>query len=145
MEIYIEQLKNYSPEDLTSINKLTKQLGDHADRISTADMKEIIKSKAVRLFVARRLNSKEIVGMLTMIVFRISFAKKGFLEDFVVDKKYRGIGIGAKLIKSATDKAKKLGVSYLDYTSRPTRLAANNLYNRLGFRKRDTNVYRIEL
>ncbi|TGV79236.1 GNAT family N-acetyltransferase, partial [Mesorhizobium sp. M00.F.Ca.ET.149.01.1.1] len=33
----------------------------------------------------------------------------------------------------------------VDLTSRPSREAANRLYQRLGFQKRDSNVYRFSL
>ena len=145
MEVYIEQLKTFSSEFTVAINKLLKQLDDTASLLTEVDVKGMIDSSANYLFVARRLDNKEIIGMLTMIVFRIPFAKKGLLEDLVVDKEYRGKGIGTKLITAAIKKARKVGVVYLDFTSRPTRVAANNLYQSLGFKKRDTNIYRIIL
>lgn len=145
MEIYIEQLKTFSSKELTEINKLLRQLNNTATFLTSDDMKDMIVSQANRLFVARRLDNKEIVGMLTMVVFRIPFVKKGLLEDFVVDKAYREKGIGTKLITTAVNNARTEGVSFLDFTSRPTRVAANNLYQRLGFKRRDTNIYRIIL
>ena len=145
MEVYIEQLKTFSSEFTVAINKLLKQLDDTASLLTEVDVKGMIDSSANYLFVARGLDNKEIVGMLTMIAFRIPFAKKGLLEDFVVDKEYRGKGIGTKLITAAIKKARKVGVVYLDFTSRPTRVAANNLYQSLGFKKRNTNIYRIIL
>lgn len=33
----------------------------------------------------------------------------------------------------------------MDLTSRPSRDAANAMYEKLGFRRRDTNVYRYEI
>jgi ribosomal protein S18 acetylase RimI-like enzyme len=36
----------------------------------------------------------------------------------------------------------ELSCSYVDLTSRPERTAANRLYSRAGFVKRETNVYR---
>lgn len=145
MEIYIEQLKSSSLELIGALNKLLKQLDNTAIPLTQIDIKHMIASSANRLFVARRLDNKEIIGMLTMIIFRIPFAKKGLLEDIVVDKAYREKGVGTKLIKTAVSQARKEGVIYLDFTSGPTRVAANNLYNRLGFKKRDTNIYRIRL
>ena len=145
MEFYIEVLKNFSLELPIALNKLLKQLDNVAIPLTKADIENMIVSPANRLFIARRKNNKEIVGMLTMIIFRIPYAKKGLLEDIVVDKEYRKKGIGTKLITAALSLARKEGVAYLDFTSRPTRIAANNLYRHLGFNKRDTSVYRIIL
>lgn len=145
MEFYIEILKNFSLELTESLNKLLKQLDNNAIPLIKQDIENMIVSPASHLFVARRQDNKEIIGMLTMIIFRIPFAKKGLLEDIVVDKEYRKKGVGTKLITTALNLARKEGVSYIDFTSRPTRTAANNLYQHLGFKKRDTSVYRIIL
>lgn len=145
MEFYIEILKKFSLELITALNKLLKQLDNTATPLTKADIENMIVSPAIRLFVARRLDNEEIIGMLTMIIFRIPYAKKGLFEDIVVDKEYRKKGIGTKLIATALNLARKEGVVYLDFTSRPTRMAANNLYQHLGFKKRDTSVYRIIL
>lgn len=145
MEFYIERIKDYSVGLTEAINKLLMQLNETAIPLTDLDVKNMIVSSVSRLFVARRLDNKEIVGMLTMIIFRIPYAKKGLLEDIVVDKEYRKKGIGTKLIATALDLARKEGVVYLDFTSRPTRTSANNLYQHLGFKKRNTNIYRILL
>lgn len=145
MEISIEQIKTYSLQLLGALNKLLKQLDNTATPLTQIDIKHMIASSANRLFIARCLDNKEIIGMLTMIIFRIPFAKKGLLEDIVVDKTYRKKGVGTKLIAAAVNQAREEGVTHLDLTSRSTRVAANNLYQRLGFKKRDTNIYRIIL
>ena len=145
MEFYVEQLKTYSLELTAALNKLLKQLDEVANPLTKMDIENMIVSPANRLFVARKLDNKEIIGMLTLIVFRIPFAKKGLLEDVVVDKTYRGKGVGTKLITTAINKAREEGVSYLDFTSRPTRVEANRLYGRLGFEKRNTNAFRLNM
>jgi len=45
----------------------------------------------------------------------------------------------------AIDFAMKAGAESIDLTSRPERHAANQLYLKLGFVKRETNVYRLAL
>lgn len=145
MEFYIERIRGYSVELTSTVNKLLKQLSETAALLTENDVKAMIASQGNCLFVARRLDNREIVGMLTLIIFRIPFAKKALIEDLVVDKEYRKKGIGTKLILSAITEARRRKVSYLDFTSNPKRVAANRLYQSLGFKKRDTNVYRIEL
>ena len=143
MEVTIEQIKTFSLELTPALNNLLKQLNEEAQSLDDKDVMGIIESSPNRLFVARK--DKEIIGMLTLIVFRAVFAKKGLLEDIVVDEKYRGKGVGTKLVLAAIDEARSEGVTHLDFTSNPKREAANKLYEHLGFEKRDTNAYRIKL
>ena len=63
----------------------------------------------------------------------------------MVDEKCRNKGIGEALNQHAINIAKKVGAKTVDLTSRPSREAANRLYDRLGFTKRDTNIYRFEI
>jgi len=46
---------------------------------------------------------------------------------------------------AALDEARKRGAKAVSLTSRPSREAANRLYQRIGFSARDTNVYRYDL
>lgn len=144
-QIYIEQLKKCSRPTAAALNSLLMQLDSEATALTEGDIRDMISSSATRLFVARRCSDHQIVGMVTMITYRIPYTKKGLLEDLVINKNHRRRGIGTKLITYAIDKARKENLVYLDFTSRPTRVAANKLYQRLGFEKRDTNVYRIKL
>ena len=83
--------------------------------------------------------------MLTLVIYSVPARKKSRIEDVVVDEKYRGRGIATKLVNYAIEKAKNNGVISLDLTSRPERENASKLYLKLGFKKRNTNVYRIKL
>jgi len=76
------------------------------------------------------------------VVFPIHTGVRGWIEDVVVDASARGMGVGAKLNLAAIDLAVRLGAKTIDLTSRPSREAANRLYQRLGFVERETNVYR---
>jgi len=145
MGITIEQLKAFSLDVTEALNDLLAQLNPGSKPLNDEDVKEIINGSSNHFFVAREPINNKIVGMLTLIVYRIPVWKKGWIEDLVVDKDYRSIGIATKLIQHAVKNAKALGVSSLNFTSRPQREDANRLYLKLGFKKRDTNVYRIEL
>ena len=60
-----------------------------------------------------------------------------------MDETVRGRGVGAGLLREALRLAAAEGVRTVDLTSRPSRAAANRLYERLGFQLRDSQVYRI--
>ena len=79
--------------------------------------------------------------MLTLVVFQIPSGLRAWVEDVVVDPKARGIGIGERLIREALRIATARRARTVELTSRPSREAANRLYVRVGFTRRDTNVY----
>ena len=64
------------------------------------------------------------------------------IEDVVVDAAAGGQGIGTALIEAMIMRARELGCTTVDLTSRPSREAANRLYRRIGFEQRETNIYR---
>lgn len=67
------------------------------------------------------------------------------IEDVVVEERYRRRGLGEKLVRRLIQEARSRKAKVVELTSRPSRVAANSLYRRLGFRKRNTNVYRLIL
>ena len=103
---------------------------------------EIIDSDATVLLVA--VESEQILGSLTLAIFRIPTGLRAWIEDVVVDESARGKGVGEALNLEALRRAAAAGASTVDLTSRPSREAANRLYQRLGFSERETNVYRYE-
>jgi diadenosine tetraphosphate (Ap4A) HIT family hydrolase len=80
--------------------------------------------------------------MLTLVVFRIPTGLRAWIEDVVVDEAVRGRGVGEVLSQEAVRRALGLGARTVELTSRPSREAANRPYQRLGFVRRDSNVYR---
>src|SRR5438105_187396 len=111
---------------------------------SRAELDEIARSDASRLLVARD-DGGQVLGSLTLVLFRIPTGRRAWIEDVVVDESARGQGVGEALNREALRLAKEAGCKTVDLTSRPSREAANRLYQRLGFEQRDTNVYRFEL
>jgi len=95
------------------------------------------------LFVARV--DGRIAGSLTLVLYRIPSGLKAWIEDVVVDGSARGHGVGEALNRAALDEARRRGASAVSLTSRPSREAANRLYQRIGFSQRETNVYRFTL
>ncbi|MBA3604906.1 MAG: GNAT family N-acetyltransferase [Actinomycetota bacterium] len=87
----------------------------------------------------------QIIGVLTLATYRIPTGRKAWIEDVVVDESARGRGVGEALSRAAVDEARRRGAKDVSLTSRPSRQAANRLYQRIGFEARETNVYRLEL
>jgi len=145
MKITIEQLKTVSPDTVLQINNLLAQLDSDSSKLNEETIKEIIESPSNYFFVAREPEDHKIVGMLTLVIYSVPARKKSWIEDVVVDEKYRGKGIATKLVNCAIEKARNNAAISLDLTSRPERENASKLYLKLGFSKRKTNVYRIKL
>jgi ribosomal protein S18 acetylase RimI-like enzyme len=100
--------------------------------------------EAITQFVARD-DGGAIVGVSTLAVFPIPTGTRAWIEDVIVDEASSGQGIGAQLTQAMLDRARALGCVSVDLTSRPSREAANHLYEKLGFQTRATNVYRFDL
>jgi ribosomal protein S18 acetylase RimI-like enzyme len=124
--------------------RLIPQLSSSSPPPTRDQLAEMIASPATTVFLARNAHGT-IVGTLTLVVFRIPTAIRAWIEDVVVDEAARGSGVGDALNRAALDTARKLGARTVDLTSRPSREAANRLYQRLGFKRRETNVYRYDL
>lgn len=103
-------------------------------------LEEIVRSPATQLLLA--VEGETILGALTLAVFRLPTGLRAWIEDVVVDADARGKGVGEALNREALRRAAGLGATTVDLTSRPSREAANRLYQRLGFERRETNVYR---
>jgi ribosomal protein S18 acetylase RimI-like enzyme len=99
---------------------------------------------AITQFVARD-EGDQIVGVSTLAVFPIPTALRAWVEDVIVDEASAGQGIGQQLTEAMLDHARQLGCATVDLTSRPSRAAANHLYEKVGFTRRETNVYRFTL
>ena len=142
-EIRIEEATELYEGLTEAVDRLVRQLSRSSPPPSASELEELIGSPACHLLVARDSDGT-IVGMLTLAVFRIPTGLRAWIEDVVVDEAARGRGVGAELTKAAIRLAEGRGARTVDLTSRPSREAANRLYQRLGFVQRETNVYRFE-
>jgi ribosomal protein S18 acetylase RimI-like enzyme len=130
-------------ELLDAFHSLIPQLSTSSSPITMAELQEIVGDSATVVLVAR--DGGVIVGLLTLAMFRIPTGMRAWIEDVVVDGRARGKGVGEALNRAALATARQRGAKTVDLTSRPSREAANRLYQRIGFARRDTNVYRYEL
>lgn len=143
MSITVEIADHVDDQLVSAMGVLIPQLSTSNPVPNRAQLEEIVSSPATVLFVARI--DDRIVGSLTLALFRIPTGLRAWIEDVVVDGQARGSGIGEALNRAALAEAKKRGAITVDLTSRPSRVEANRLYQRLGFVSRDTNVYRFTL
>jgi ribosomal protein S18 acetylase RimI-like enzyme len=143
MSVVVERATEVTPELISAFELLIPQLSSSNPPPTSSELQEIVSSDSSTLFVARV--EGKIVGSLTLATFRIPTGVRAWIEDVVVDSSARGHGVGKALNQAALAEARSCGAVTVDLTSRPSREAANRLYQRLGFVQRDTNVYRFTL
>jgi len=143
VSVTVERASVATPELLAGLNSLLPQLSTAAPQLTLADVESMVNSDTATLFVAT--DGGAIVGTLTLVIFRIPMGLRAWIEDVVVDEDVRGLGIGEALTIAAVEEARSRGARTIELTSRPSREAANALYQKLGFERRETNVYRLGL
>jgi ribosomal protein S18 acetylase RimI-like enzyme len=141
--IQVAPVVSASAEVLDACHRLIPQLSSSSLPLTLSELEEIVDGNSTVLFAAR--HNGDIVGLLTLAVFRIPTGVRAWIEDVVVDELARGSGVGEALSRAALAEAARRGAKTVELTSRPSREGANRLYQRIGFVRRDTNVYRYEL
>ncbi len=129
--------------NLNELNVLIAQLTSSPVKHNLASFRRFLNQPG--LFQLAAFTDQRLVGLASLFVIRKIEIKVGLVEGVVVDEEYRRQGIGTKMMKMLIEKARQIGVRHLDLTSHPARVAANRLYLRLGFRPRQTNLYRLDL
>lgn len=142
-KVKILELKNHTQEIENSFNKLLPQLSSSFKSISASEIDELINSDNTKILVA--VDGDLVLGTLTLVIVKIPTGIKAWIEDVVVDEKARGKGVAKLLMSSAHKLAKELACSSINLTSTPKRVEANNLYQSLGYKLRNTNCYRLSI
>ncbi len=127
-----------------AFQRLVPQLTNNNPPPSLDELTTLVRDSSSTLMVARN-EKNEIVGALTLTVYRVPTGIRSIIEDVVVDDLARGQGIGEALMSRAIELAREKGSKNISLTSNPMREAANRLYVRMGFKKRETNAYQLKL
>ncbi|MDO5723271.1 MAG: GNAT family N-acetyltransferase [Flaviflexus sp.] len=136
----IELVTETSDELVEAMNRLLPQLSSSAKELDEKQVRALVDQPNLYLFIYR--HDGVIRGMLSLATFAIPTGLRAWIEDVVVEVEARGHGAGQALVEAACAHGTKIGAKSIDLTSRPSREAANRLYRRCGFEKRETNVYR---
>ncbi|HKD89919.1 MAG TPA: GNAT family N-acetyltransferase [Streptosporangiaceae bacterium] len=140
MTIGVEVLTEVTDEVVEAFGRLLPQLSRSARPLDAAAIDAVASSPAVTVLLAR--SDGRIAGSLSLVMFQIPTGRRAWIEDVVVDEAARGQGIGAILTREALRLAREAGVRTVDLSTRPSRVAAGRLYEREGFKQRETRMYR---
>jgi GNAT superfamily N-acetyltransferase len=145
LKLRIEVVKEPTPELYFALARLLPQLNPNLTVPNVERIERLLADPAVTVLVA--MEGQEIIGTTTVIVYTTPFWIKARLDEVVVDASARGKGVGEALIKESLDVARKNGAQVVELQSGrgPRRAAAHRLYERLGFKIRDSDLFRIEL
>jgi GNAT superfamily N-acetyltransferase len=126
-----------------AVCRLIRQLTAREVVFTPEDYRWLVTASCSRLFLL--LVEGNVVGMLTIGMYLSPTGSKAWIEDVVVDESLRGCGMGRMLVEHAIDFCKKEGVDTVYLTSNPKRIAANGLYQSVGFGRKETNMYKMDL
>jgi ribosomal protein S18 acetylase RimI-like enzyme len=135
----VERVTNADDALAEAVARLVPQLSPKREPAGLAELAELVAAPGTSLIVAR--DGADVLGMLTLIVYRVPTGIRAWIHDVVVDEAARGRGAGEALAREALRLAEEAGAISFELTTRVEREAANRLYLRLGFEQRETNVY----
>lgn len=140
--MFIEKVEILTSEIYDAVSRLVPQLGTHKIIPTQDELVALIDSDASRLLIARYPDGEsDIVGILTISIYRVPTGVRSIVEDVIVDTSMRRLGIAKALLNEAIEIARKAGANGVALTSNSQRVEANLLYQNMGFSKRETNAY----
>ena len=138
----IVEIKTYSAEYHEAMQRFLDQLTTNPITLTEEMFRQLLASENSHLFFL--MKDEQIAGMLTVGIYYSPTGGKAWIEDVVVDETFRGQGLSKLLVAHAIEFTQSQGIPSLMLTSNPKRIAANKLYQAMGFTHKETNVYRMK-
>ena len=138
----IIKIQSYSTEYHEAMQRFLDQLTTNPMTLTEEMFRQLLASPNSHLFFL--MKDEQTAGMLTVGIYHSPTGGKAWIEDVVVDETFRGQGLSKLLVAHAIEFTKSQGIPSLMLTSNPKRIAANKLYQAMGFGHKETNVYRMK-
>lgn len=138
----IRELDNYTQSQYRDLELLMSQLTDRVN-FTQYDLMRVMRDSNSHLYVIT--DREHIVGCATLCIYISPTGTKASVEDVVVRDTYRGQHLGRRLMEHIIEYARRWAPIDLCLTSKPKRVAANHLYQSLGFQRKETNCYRMSI
>ena len=132
----LEFVKNKFVYDLDKAQKLVSQL----DSAAVVNEQSLYKAM-LDGYVSKIEEGGELIGMGWIFSRQTKLRHQAVVEDMIVDERYRGKGLGEKILLDLIRWAKAQSVEVVELTTNPKRLAANSLYQKAGLKLTETNHY----
>ena len=139
---HIIEINTYSSEYHEAMQRFLDQLTTNPMTLTESMFRQLVESTNSHLFFL--IKDEQIAGMLTVGIYYSPTGGKAWIEDVVVDEAFRGKGLSKLLVAHAIEFTKSQQIPSLMLTSNPKRIAANKLYQKMGFERKETNVYRMK-
>ena len=139
---HIIEISTYSAEYHEAMQCFLDQLTTNPMTLTESMFRQLVESANSHLFFL--IKDEQIAGMLTVGIYYSPTGGKAWIEDVVVDEAFRGQGLSKLLVAHAIEFTKSQQIPSLMLTSNPKRIAANKLYQKMGFERKETNVYRMK-
>ena len=138
----IVEITTYCKEYHEAMQRFLDQLTTNPMKLTETMFRQLLESENSHLFFLMKDN--QIAGMLTVGIYYSPTGGKAWIEDVVVDESFRGQGLSKLLVAHAIEFTQSQDIPSLMLTSNPKRIAANKLYQAMGFGRKETNVYRMK-
>lgn len=142
--VVIEKLSTASSQFIIELIKRNLEPFEEAGNVTAATFRrlenidEVYGGERTHFFVARdsSIEGNRYIGGVGLGPLHGLPASEGFgeIRDLVIEKDYRGRGIGAKLLRMSIDKAVALGYEKLYLETTPNMVTAQRLFQGFGFR-----------
>ncbi len=138
----IRELHNFTQEGYENMRQLISELSDRLV-LTQIELMMVLKAPDSHLYVMT--DDGKIIGCATLCVFYSPSGAKASIEDVVVASAYRGHHLGRQLVEYLLKETKEFAPIEIQLTSKPLRVVANQLYQSLGFERKETNCYRMKI
>jgi len=150
MEYNYEQLLpgNLRSQDFHDISDLIDTLSPGKQIMGLGYLYEILRGSHVivaRVILDNEEERQPIVGMVTFHFKCLFTGVRGYIDDLTVHPDHERHGLGGGLMDLAHTEARLQNVTTMNLTSSSHREGAISLYKKLGYKTRDTNVFRLTL
>lgn len=132
------ELHTYTDTDFTDLASLMQELSSNIV-FTRESLERMLADSNSHLYVIRE--EGRIVACACLCIFHQPFSTDAAIESVVVSSKMRGKGLGRKLMEHLLEEATRMNVDCIHLTSNPKREAANVLYQKMGFERKETNCY----
>ncbi len=138
----IRELHGCSPTQTEDLKRLMTELSDKV-AFTFEKCMAVLEDANCHLYAIEE--EEHVIGCASLCVFHSPSGTKASIEDVVVSSAYRGQHLGKQLMEYVIEQAKAFSPIELHLTSAPKRVEANGLYKSMGFQKKETNTYRLNL